>query len=255
MRTAVRDRQHDARERRDDLPHEIPRSARANHHALAVCGHDLNDAGVCRHVVGDHPHLRKSTRRVRARLTYLAAPTIETGQRHAVPVRKRTPGFAAGLPLSHQGQHAASCPSSHRHTSPPHCASSVSTRSIRGSSDAYLGVEEPEAFKAMMADTIVDSLHKGAHDLNGLIDDARPEGRAYSPRNSRFTEHHDSARSTGVTSPHRYRCVLFEKQGSHDQKGQERDGDRVNVLRPRHADAERKPDARHADRIEQLAAE
>ena len=44
-------------------------------------------------------------------------------------------------------------------------------------------------------------------------------------------------------------------QRPHDQDGQERDGDRVNVLRPRHADAERKPDARHADRIEQLAAE
>ena len=42
---------------------------------------------------------------------------------------------------------------------------------------------------------------------------------------------------------------------SHDQKGQERNGNRVNVLRPRHADAERKPDAWHADRIEQFAAE
>ena len=52
-----------------------------------------------------------------------------------------------------------------------------------------------------------------------------------------------------------YGCVLFESKVRHDQKGQEWDGDRVNVLRPRHADAERKPDARHADRIEQLAAE
>ena len=41
----------------------------------------------------------------------------------------------------------------------------------------------------------------------------------------------------------------LRRQGSHDEKGQERDGDRVNVLRPRHADAERKPDARQADRI------
>ena len=56
-------------------------------------------------------------------------------------------------------------------------------------------------------------------------------------------------------SPLLDRCVLFEKQGSHDQIGQERDGDRVNVLRPRHTDTEGKPDARHADRVEQLAAE
>ena len=47
----------------------------------------------------------------------------------------------------------------------------------------------------------------------------------------------------------------LESQGPHDQKGQERDGDRVNVLRPRYADAKREPDAGYADRIEQLAAE
>ncbi len=41
----------------------------------------------------------------------------------------------------------------------------------------------------------------------------------------------------------------------HDQEGQERNEDRVDILRPRNPDAERKPDARHADRIEQLAAE
>jgi hypothetical protein len=47
-----RDRQHDARSAHD-LPRD-PRSARANHHALAVCER-LKDAGVWRHVVGDHP--------------------------------------------------------------------------------------------------------------------------------------------------------------------------------------------------------
>src|SRR6185369_2395072 len=44
-------------------------------------------------------------------------------------------------------------------------------------------------------------------------------------------------------------------QGSHDQGGQQRNKDRVEILRPRNPDAERKPDARHADRIKQLAAE
>jgi hypothetical protein len=102
-------------QRRDDVPHEIPR--RANHHALAVCEHDLNDAGVWRHVGGDHPHPRKSTRRVRARLTYLAAPIIETrrsvsaGRRHAPPLRRaggsdRARGGLAG-PHPHAGGRAA----------------------------------------------------------------------------------------------------------------------------------------------------
>src|SRR6185312_11474563 len=44
-------------------------------------------------------------------------------------------------------------------------------------------------------------------------------------------------------------------EGTHDQHGQQRNGNCVDVLRPRHADAERKPDARHVERIEQFAAE
>jgi len=38
---------------------------------------------------------------------------------------------------------------------------------------------------------------------------------------------------------------LLQGRGPHDQHGQQRNGNRVNVLRSRHADAERKPDARH----------
>ncbi len=38
------------------------------------------------------------------------------------------------------------------------------------------------------------------------------------------------------------------RQGSHDQKRHQRDDDGVNVLRPRHADAEAAPDTRHTIR-------
>ena len=46
-----------------------------------------------------------------------------------------------------------------------------------------------------------------------------------------------------------------QQQASHDQNRYERNEHGIDILRPRHADAERKPDSRYADWIEQLAAE
>ena len=50
-----------------------------------------------------------------------AAGQTETSQGEKMRITQPNIPEPRGLPLSHQGQHAAPCSSSHRHTSAPHC--------------------------------------------------------------------------------------------------------------------------------------
>src|SRR5690349_3189870 len=70
----------------------------------------------------------------------------------------------------------------------------------------------------------------------------------YWSRSARRAQHswNDSSRADGVAA---------RWQRADEQHCQQRDQKRVDVLRARDADAEREPDARHAERIEQLGAE